>query len=83
MAKHVEFLLAVEKVAKVLGYTAFKDEQKVVLEKLLKTRDVFAILPTGYGKPVLFQSSFEIFRKELSMVVVTPFMAIMKDQVRL
>ena len=37
----MEFLLAVNNVAKALGYNALKDKQKVVLQELLKKWNVF------------------------------------------
>ena len=46
MTKQIEFLSAVDTVAKSLGYNSLKDEQKVILQELLKNRDIFAVLPT-------------------------------------
>ena len=76
------------KVARFLGYDYLKPEQRVVLRAVLKPRDVFAILPTGYGKslcyaclPLMYDELFMI-TEELSIVIVlTPLIAIMKDQV--
>ena len=87
MAKQTEFLSAVDTVAKNLGYNSLKDEQKVILQELLKIRDVFAVLPTGYGKSMCYISLPLVYDKiygELStVVVVTPLTAIIKDQVML
>ena len=33
-----------------LGYASLKDKQKVVITQFVSGRDVFAALPTGYGK---------------------------------
>ena len=49
MAKQTEFPSAVDTVAKRLGYNSLKDKQKVIFQELLEIRDVFAVLPTGYG----------------------------------
>ena len=88
MAKQIEFLSAVDTVAKSLGYNCLKVEQKVILQELLKNRDIFrAVLPTGYGKSMCYISLPLVYNKiygELStVVVVTPLTAIMKDQVML
>ena len=37
-----------------LGFV-LKSEQKEVVESLLKGRDVFGVLPTGFGKSLIFQ----------------------------
>ena len=88
MANNQEVLSAAEKIARFLGYTELKEGQRQILNEIMKKRDVFGILPTGYGKslcyaciPLLFD---DIFREEQSIaVVVTPLIAIMKDQVNL
>ena len=76
------------KVGRFLGYDCLKPDQRVVLREVLKPHDVFVILPTGYGKslcyaclPLMYDELFMI-NKELSIVIVlTPLIAIMKDQV--
>ena len=37
-----------------LGYTQLKPEQLKVILEFLNGRDVFAVLPTGYGKTLCF-----------------------------
>ena len=37
-----------------LGFV-LKSEQKKAVESLLKGRDVFGVLPTGFGKSLIFQ----------------------------
>ena len=53
------------------------------------TRDVFAILPTGFGKslcyaclPAAFDAINKKERGHSIAMIVTPLLAIMKDQVR-
>ena len=40
--------------AKELGYPRLKPEQDDVIETFVKGRDVFAVLPTGYGKSLCY-----------------------------
>ena len=63
-----------------------KEEQKLCLESVAKRRDVFGILPTGFGKSLIFQLLprvlKEMWRLERSTVlIVSPLVSIMKDQV--
>ena len=63
-----------------------KEEQKRCLRSVADKKDVFGILPTGFGKSLIFQLlprlSRELWKLERTTVlVVTPLVAIMKDQV--
>ena len=74
-----------------LGYPNLKNEQLKVVTAFMQGRDVFAVLPTGYGKSLCFGClplAFDKLSAESSqpsagsiVVVVTPLTAIMKDQV--
>ena len=78
-------------VARNLGYESFKPDQKTIVSGLLEGRDVFAILPTGYGKSLCYACLpwvyDEVFRNvshsesNSIVIIVTPLIAIMKDQV--
>ena len=74
--------------ARQLGYEGLKELQVEVIVGVLTGRDVFAVLPTGYGKSLCYgclPGVFEILYRPLfqSIVcVVTPLTAIIKDQVR-
>ena len=50
----MEIREAVKSAAKELGYPSLKLEQLDVMETFVKGRDVFAVLPTGYGKSLCF-----------------------------
>ena len=73
--------------AQQLGYTTLKDLQMEVLIAFVTWRDVFAVLPTGFGKSLCYACLPGIFDmiykpEEPSIVVVaTPLTAIMEDQV--
>ena len=73
-------------VARLMGYNNLKSEQEQIINGILLKRDVFGILPTGFGKSLCYASLpiiyDKIHQKEPSIViVVTPLVAIMKDQV--
>ncbi len=61
------------------GYDAFRPLQREIIETHLDGRDVFALLPTGGGKSLCFQLP-ALVRPGLT-VVVSPLIALMKDQV--
>jgi ATP-dependent DNA helicase RecQ len=61
------------------GYRAFRPLQREIIEAALAGRDVFALLPTGGGKSLCFQLP-ALLRPGLT-VVVSPLIALMKDQV--
>lgn len=61
------------------GYGAFRPLQREIIEASLAGRDVFALLPTGGGKSLCFQLP-ALHRPGLT-VVVSPLIALMKDQV--
>ena len=62
------------------GYDSFRPKQEEIVSAALEGRDVLAILPTGGGKSVCFQVPGMM--KEGIAIVVTPLIALMKDQVQ-
>ena len=61
------------------GYSEFRPLQREIIQATLESRDVFALLPTGGGKSLCFQLP-ALLRHGLT-VVVSPLIALMKDQV--
>ena len=62
------------------GYDSFRPMQEEIISNALEGRDVLAILPTGGGKSVCFQ--VPALMKDGLALVVTPLIALMKDQVQ-
>ena len=74
--------------ARSLGYRELKREQRIVINSFVSGNDVFAVLPTGFGKtlcyaclPSIFDSLLEAERSAI-VVVISPLVSIMKEQVR-
>lgn len=63
----------------IFGFSSFRPLQQEIILDSLAGRDVFAVLPTGGGKSLCFQLP-ALVRPGLA-VVVSPLIALMKDQV--
>lgn len=61
------------------GYDTFRPLQREIMGATLAGRDVVAILPTGAGKSLCFQ--LPALAREGITLVISPLIALMKDQV--
>lgn len=64
----------------VFGLENFRPGQLGIINSILKGEDVLAVLPTGGGKSLCYQYPAVHFNK--LVIVVSPLVALMKDQVR-
>ncbi|KAL9961922.1 hypothetical protein ACROYT_G030961 [Oculina patagonica] len=81
-------------IAKDLGFV-LKAEQKAAVESLLVGKDVFAVLPTGFGKSLIFQL-FVLAKSRASsslngalpsierptIIVISPLKSIVEEQIK-
>ena len=80
IAKWLTLMEALDVLKRYWGYDAFRPMQEEIISAAADGRDVLAILPTGGGKSVCFQ--IPALMKEGIALVITPLIALMKDQVQ-
>ncbi len=61
------------------GFNEFRYPQDQIIDSVVQGEDVISLLPTGYGKSIVFQVS-ALLLKHLT-IIITPLIALMEDQV--
>lgn len=64
---------------KYFGYNELKKEQEELINEILLGNDCIGLLPTGYGKSIVFQVPALLL--DGLTIVITPLIALMQDQV--
>ncbi len=63
----------------IFGYHEFRSPQQDVIERVVAGENVFLVMPTGGGKSLCFQ--IPALHRDGVAIVVSPLIALMKDQV--
>lgn len=78
---------ALAKVCDIFGFEKLNKHQEEAIQRKVEMKsDVYVNFPTGYGKSVVFQALRAVFasvdRYENIVIVISPLVNLMKDQVR-
>ena len=84
-----DFQAAVKRVCEVFNVASLYPEQEECLKAICDGKNVYASLPTGYGKSLIFYAipiiadvMFDRPRGTSKVIVISPLKTLMEDQVR-
>ncbi|WP_448337062.1 RecQ family ATP-dependent DNA helicase [Chloroflexus aurantiacus] len=63
----------------VFGFSTFRPHQEQIIDRVLRGESTLAVLPTGAGKSLTYQLPAQLLPQ--ATVVISPLIALMKDQV--
>lgn len=84
---HIDFDARMARVrtvlADVFGFDAFRGSQEAVIKSLMSEQPALLLMPTGQGKSLCYQLPARVFSEEGRglTLVISPLIALMKDQV--
>ncbi|QDZ17731.1 ATP-dependent DNA helicase [Chloropicon primus] len=69
-----------EHLEQTFGFKGFREGQLKIIQRILQGKSTLAIMPTGHGKSLLYQIPALVTEARAPIIVISPLLALMKDQ---